>query len=332
MNRPTIKDVANKAGVSVGLVSMVLNAKRDENGKFNCPVKEETAQKVLDAVRELDYKANRQAAGLRRGKMKTIAVIVPDISNKFFADIAGHLEEAAFKEGYTVIFCSSSESVERLSSLVDSLYSSNVDGMIIAPCANSGQIVRKTAEMGIKIVIMDRLLPGLDQIPSIALDNIRAGEMAARSFSRKGCTRIGVICYDTMISSLRDRIEGFKQEADRLGMEHCVTFLPYNSDTEVFKTTISTVVGSGADALFFPSNNAAVKGLAVANALGLSIPGDIAYLGFDDCDVFEVYSPRIPHISQSTKEFGEESFRMLIDLIEGREVKSKVLEPVLVND
>ena len=323
--------VPNRAGVSVGLVSMVLNAKRGANGKLDCPVKEETARKVLDAVRELDYKANRQAAGLRRGRMKTIAVIVPDISNKFFADIAGHLEEAAFREGYTVIFCSSSESVERLSALIDGLYSSNVDGMIIAPSADSEQVVRKTAEMGIKLVLMDRLLPGLEAIPSIALDNIKAGAMAARNFARNGRSKVGVICYDTLISSLRDRIEGFRQEAARLGIDCCVNFLPYNSDTQVFKSTISTVVENGADALFFPSNNAAVKGLAAANALGLSIPGNIDYLGFDDCDVCEVYSPKIPQISQSTKEFGIESFNMLLDLLEGREVNSKVLEPIFVN-
>ena len=99
------------------------------------------------------------------------------------------------------------------------------------------------------------------------------------------------------------------------------------------KRITRVIIGNknGADALFFPSNNAAVKGLAAANALGLSMPGNIDYLGFDDCDVFEVYSPKIPHISQSTKEFGIESFNMLLDLLEGREVNSKVLEPIFVN-
>lgn len=328
MRRPTIKDVANMAGVSVGLVSMVLNAKRDESGHLDCPVKESTAQKVMEAVAALDYKMNRQAAGLRSGRHKTIAVILPDISNKFFADIASQIEKVAYNEGYIVIFCSSSEDVNKLTHLVENFYCNNVDGMIIAPCAGSEEALRKITEKGLPVICLDRVFPGMEEIPSITLDNIKAGVMAADAFHQHGCKHIGVICFDTRISTLTDRLKGFVDEAHACGMDIDVRLLAYHSGLEEFKKVIVKLLENGVDALFLPSNNVAVKALVALHTLDIAISEKIAFIGFDECEIFEI--AKVSRITQSTEDFGRESFGMLLKLIEGESVDSITLEPTFV--
>jgi len=102
MKRITIRDVAREAGVSVTLVSFVMNAKRDKDGRLDCPVNPETAKRVLKVAERLGYRRNFAAASLRSGKSNTIAVIPTDISNKFFAGISRCIEDMAHKYGYTV--------------------------------------------------------------------------------------------------------------------------------------------------------------------------------------------------------------------------------------
>ena len=147
MKRITIRDVAREAGVSVTLVSFVMNAKRDKDGKLDCPVNAETAKRVLRVAQELGYRRNFAAASLRSGKSNTIAVIPNDISNKFFAGISRQIEDAAHKLGYTVFFASSEESAEHLSAAIDAVTAHNVDGIIVAPVTRQKISIRRTTRV-----------------------------------------------------------------------------------------------------------------------------------------------------------------------------------------
>ena len=135
MKRVTIKDVAKEAGVSVTLVSFVMNAKVREDGRLDCPVSAETAEKVLEVAKRLGYKRNPAAASLRSGRTNTIAVIPTDISNKFFAGLARYIEDRSNLYGYTVLFGSSDENAAKLGDVMDAVLAYNVDGIIVAPVA-----------------------------------------------------------------------------------------------------------------------------------------------------------------------------------------------------
>ena len=134
MKKVTIRDVAREAGVSVTLVSFVMNAKMGKDGRLDCPVNPVTAARVLDVAKRLGYRRNNAAASLRSGRSHSIAVIVSDIANPFFADICRSLERFADKEGYTAIFTSSEEDPQKLSRLVETMVGYNVEGLIVAPC------------------------------------------------------------------------------------------------------------------------------------------------------------------------------------------------------
>ena len=163
MKRITIRDVAREAGVSVTLVSFVMNAKRDKDGNLDCPVNPETAKRVLQVAQKLGYRRNFAAASLRSGKSNAIAVIPNDISNKFFAGISRCIEDKARSMGYTVFFASSDESSERLESVIDAVLAHNIDGMIVAPCTGGEAAINKAIDAKVPVVLLDRDFPFLAQ-------------------------------------------------------------------------------------------------------------------------------------------------------------------------
>lgn len=126
--RVTIKDIASEAGVSTTLVSFVMNNK--VNGQKTYRVNEETAQRILDIAARLNYQPNNAARTLRNGKTNTIGVIVSDISNKFFADIARCIEDCAYKNKYTVLFGSTDENPKKLENLIAVARNKGIDGLI----------------------------------------------------------------------------------------------------------------------------------------------------------------------------------------------------------
>ena len=132
LKKVSLKDIAEAAGVSTALVSFVLNGKKKEYR-----VGEETAKRILKIAQEMNYQPNIAAKSLRSGRTKTIGVVVSDISNPFFSQLARILEDEATKRGYTVLFGSSDEDTEKMDRVVSNLIIKGVDGLIIVPCENS---------------------------------------------------------------------------------------------------------------------------------------------------------------------------------------------------
>ena len=156
--RVTIKDIASEAGVSTTLVSFVMNNK--VNGQKTYRVNEETAQRILDIAARLNYQPNNAARTLRNGKTNTIGVIVSDISNKFFADIARCIEDCAYKNKYTVLFGSTDENPKKLENLIAVARNKGIDGLIIVPCEGSEEAILAVTRQNIPIVLLDREVSG----------------------------------------------------------------------------------------------------------------------------------------------------------------------------
>ena len=152
--RVTIKDIATEAGVSIALVSFVMNNKAD--GKDTYRVNKETAQRILEVAQKLNYQPNNAARTLRSGKTNTIGVIVSDISNKFFADIARCIENHAYKHKYTVLFGSTDENPQKLENLIEVFRNKGIDGLIVVPCEGADEIIRDIAHQNIPLVLLDR--------------------------------------------------------------------------------------------------------------------------------------------------------------------------------
>ena len=198
--RVTIKDIATEAGVSIALVSFVMNNKAD--GKETYRVNKETAQRILEVAQKLNYQPNNAARTLRSGKTNTIGVIVSDISNKFFADIARCIENHAYKHKYTVLFGSTDENPQKLENLVEVFRNKGIDGLIVVPCEDADEIIRDIARQNIPLVLLDREVPDLE-VNSVVLNNRRAGYETTEALIRRGFTRIEMISYSMGLSNIR---------------------------------------------------------------------------------------------------------------------------------
>lgn len=331
MKKVTIKDVAREAGVSVTLVSFVMNAKMGKDGRLDCPVNPDTAARVLKVAKKLGYRKNAAAASLRSGRSNTIAVVTTDISNKFFAGISRYIEDKAYSYDYTVLFGSSDEKASRLDSVIDTVLSYNVDGIIIAPVAGCGPSIEKALDAKVPVVLLDRDIEGLSGVGKVLLDDVAAGRMATELLMNNGYKRIEMISYTLGISSLSEREEGYKQfmhEHNLAANIHYTTYGVADGDVERF---IEDALARGVEAFFLPTYSLCAKVLSICKNRGLRIPEDIAIVGFDESDIYTLYNTTVSHLVQPLQVLGEKSVEVLHDMIE--EIDSErtvILKPTMI--
>jgi len=336
MNKPpiiyskavTIRDVAEKAGVSISLVSFVLNAKRGPNGEYLCSASRKTAEKIVEAARSLGYRANKAATSLRSGRTDTIGVVVADISNICFGDISRKIENMAFEAGYLTMISSSEDKLERMTNILEKFVQSGVDGVIVVPCAGSEEAINNIKESGIPVVLIDRDL-GVDGVGRVLLDNEKAGRIAARSLIERGSKHIVMVRYETSVATTLDKEKGYALELCEHGFEPRVEILSRASMDKDMVSVLKLCKYEGADALIFPSNTLTVSGVSAINRLHYKIPEDFEVVGFDQENVSGVYTPGISFVDQPTNLVAEYSFNMLRAAIsDGTALSSIVLNPL----
>lgn len=333
MKRVTIKDVAQEAGVSVTLVSFVMNAKARSDGRLDCPVSQEKAERVLQVAKRLGYKRNPAAASLRNGRTNTIAVIPTDISNKYFAGISRYIEDRSNKYGYTVLFGSSDESATKLESVIDAVLTYNVDGIIVAPVEGGEYAIRKAIDMNVSVVLLDRDAEGLEGVGKVMLDDVKAGWMATEEFIKNGFSKIEMISYTLAISSLKQRETGYLSSMTEHGLAeyikvHHTTYATVDKDIE---DIVDDMIARGVEGIFLPTYSLSAAALTIIKKKGLRVPQDIAVVGFDRSKIYSLFSPSVAHVLQPQKELGECAVDVLHEMIEYKiEGRSILLKPMLV--
>lgn len=332
MKRITIRDVAREAGVSVTLVSFVMNAKRDKDGRLDCPVNPDTAKRVLQVAQKLGYRRNFAAASLRSGKSNTIAVIPSDISNKFFAGISRCIEDRAHQYGYTVFFASSDESAQKLGEVMDAVLAHNIDGVIVAPCTGGEAAIQKAIDSKVPVVLLDRDIEGFGGVGKVLLNDVEAGRMATSLLIERGFKNIEMISYTLGISSLSEREAGYRKammdhDLYDNARVHYTTYGDAANDVERF---IKNAVERGVDAFFLPTYSLSAMALSAMKKLGLKTPENLAVLGFDESDIYYLYETTVSHIVQPLKALGEKSVEVLVSMIQGKDAESIILNPELI--
>ena len=299
--RVTIKDIATEAGVSIALVSFVMNNKAD--GKETYRVNKETAQRILEVAQKLNYQPNNAARTLRSGKTNTIGVIVSDISNKFFADIARCIENHAYKHKYTVLFGSTDENPQKLENLVEVFRNKGIDGLIVVPCEGADEIIRDIARQNIPLVLLDREVPDLE-VSSVVLNNRRAGYETTEALIRRGFTRIEMISYSMGLSNIREREEGYRRcmQAHEMGENAVIHHLRHDKFAKI-EEIIREARQRRVEAFLFATNTLAGQGLSAIFRNGWRVPQDFA----------------IAYVRQPIERFGTEALDLLIKSIEQRD-------------
>lgn len=306
----TIKDIAKAANVSVTTVSFVLNDKGEKMG-----ISGEVIKKVLKVAEEMNYKPNMIASSLRTGKTRSIGLIVEDISNQFFSELARVIEREAVQSNYRVFYCSTGGDDTRAVELVDSLLQANVDGFIITPTASMKTTIDRLTELQRPVVLIDRYFEG-QNVSHVVLDNLDGAYTATQYLLGKGFKKIGFITNLSELVQMHLRKQGYIQALTEAGLydESRILDLEYHITEEerIEKICDFLSAATDIDAVLFGANYLLLAGLQSFKKLGLEIPKDKAVISFDDHDSFRLHSPSITVLSQPIEEMGKKTVRLLM--------------------
>jgi LacI family transcriptional regulator len=321
--RVSLKDIANKVGVSAALVSYVMNGQEKEKR-----VGREVVEKIRKAAEELNYQPNQIARSLRMKSTKTIGLIVADIANPFFGQLARIIENEAANFGYTVIFGSSDEDMNKSEALVNSLLNRQVDGFIIVPTEGSDGQIRALMKRKIPLVLVDRYFPDINT-NHVILNNFQATYDATIQLVDSGIKNITMIAYKSELIHMKERIRGYREAMiasgliDNVKVEE-IRYESYKEDMDkAFEKILKgpkTTIG-----LIFATNALSVSGLYSMRSNCLKIPEDIAFIGFDGGESFDLFNPPLSFVQQPLEEIGKEAFSLLLGLINGSAKTTQVM-------
>jgi LacI family transcriptional regulator len=308
-----MKDVAAVAGVSIGTVSNVLNRPH--------LVSEATRLRVQAAILELGFVRNETARQLRAGSSRTIAYVVLDAANPFFNDVARGVEEVARDEGMVVYLCNSNQDGLREREYLERLREQRVQGVLITPIDPNGE---RLAEMagngGVPVVLVDCHAQD-DTRCSVAVDDVLGGQLAIEHLVETGHERIAFIGGPMTVQQVRDRYQGARDALAKAGAADLLVF-----DTEALVVAEGRRAGERLLAMpperrptaAFCANDLLALGLLQAmTRFGLSVPGDLAVVGYDDIEFAEAAAVPLTSVRQPRELLGRTAARLLLEEASG---------------
>jgi DNA-binding LacI/PurR family transcriptional regulator len=311
--RPTIKEVARLANVAVGTVSNVITG--------SVPVSEELQQRVLTAIRELDYHPNHVARSLKTSRTRTLGIIVPDLTISFYPQVIRGAETAARQRKYSLIAVNSYDSAERQEELLSLLRSERVEGILLVAAAAPAQtaVVARVVEAGIPVVCLDRILDKI-HVDSVSVEDAAAAQMGVEHLAAMGNRRIAIITGPMTLKNERDRLRGCRTAMRRAKLtldELMVWHGDLNRDhVAALCSERLHNPATRPDAIFSTNGPTGLGVLRALRDCGLRTPEDIRFATFDELVVEDVFSPSITTVVQPSYEIGSRAAEILLSRIE----------------
>jgi len=323
----TIKDIAEEADVSVTTVSRVLNDKPD--------VSPNTRKNVLEKINELGYKPNSIARGLALQKTNTLGLIIPDISNPFFPDIARGVEDMANQKGYSVIFCNTDNEQKKEKEAIDLMKEKQVDGILLSLSTTNEKELKNLRKLEYPIVQIDRKIPNINY-PSITIDNVKSAYTATKYLIKNGHKKIAHITGDLETITGSQRLKGFKKAIFEKNLNLNKSYIKNGdySKKSGYQNMLALLKSNNPPTAVFIANDLmAVGAYQAVFKLNLSIPKDISIIGHDDIDVTKLVNPTLTTMSQPKYQLGNEAVQLLINEIESNKLSNEeiILNTNLIN-
>ena len=307
----TIKDVAALAGVSVATTSRVLSG--------NPATSADARSRVHAAAAELDYHPNAQARALRSTRTHAIGLLVPDVRNPFFADLAHTVEQAALVHGFATLLGNANERKDQQDRYLDNLIARRVDGIIVAPLGDGSGSIRSVVGREIPAVFIDRTIEGID-LPSVTTDSDTGIREAVDHLAALGHTRIGYIAGPQSTSTGRERYASFVRAAGARHLSLDPALIVFGDfQAESGSTAVRTLLAlhEPPTALLVADSPMAIGAIGAIQKLGLRIGTDVALVSFDDIDWLALLDPPVSVIAHSVADMGRIAVDMLRTVIDG---------------
>lgn len=306
--RATIREVAERADVSIATVSHVLNRTRF--------VSRETQQKVLQAIRELHYLPNTTAKSLRRRKTNTIGVIMCDLENPFMTEIFRGIESVLTKHGFDLLVTNTNYDQTREQNALEMLYGKQVDGTILIPSRGGDVDLTLFLNFGIPLVVLDKQVTGEGVMDFVDVTNKQGAKELVQHLFKLGHKKIGIIAGPQNASTGKERLAGALEAIEEAGLtqDHVDIFegdFLKNSGVEATKYFISHL--SPPSVIFACNYSMGIGAFETLNELGLKIPQDIGFVLFDDLPWFAHFSPPLTTVFQPAFDIGKVGAELLVE-------------------
>ncbi|TGQ37358.1 MULTISPECIES: LacI family DNA-binding transcriptional regulator [unclassified Mesorhizobium] len=323
--RPSIHDVASRAGVSAATVSKVMQGVTT--------VRPENAQRVYDAVEFLGYRVDPLASDMRRAKRRIIGAIMPEFESEFFGSMITELEGLAEQRGYTLVAASSRESEAREKEILARMHDWRVAGVVLAPVRNEhGPAAGFMKLNGMTGVLIDRVLAD-DAFDTVSADSAAASAEVARELLSKGHRHILVVGLGHQAATVRARLDGFRTKALQLVPDIRIDVVLSESDVEPLRSLLRDYFAKGErpTAVYSLFLKGTLVVLSEFRRRGWHCPDDISLVGFDDAEWMQVTWPAIAAVVQPVREIASNAVDVLFRRIEGEGGPPKArLEPCKV--
>jgi LacI family transcriptional regulator len=305
--RPTVREVAQLAGVGMITVSRVMN---------NQPsVRPATRKRVLAAIAQLGYRRNEAARMLMGHRATMIGLIVPDLSDSFFASCAQTIQHVAASYGYMTLVAASERSSDLEIEQAESMAGRNLAGIILVTSTQKGDPrLQALQASGLPIVALDRPIPGL-QADAVVTEDLLGAELGVRHLIEHGHKRIACVGYDTAVYTLVERIEGYSRAMRSAGLTPRV-FPDVPSYEDVTNWVAKVMKGKDAPTAIFSLNPVnSCRLLQAMKEAGISIPNDVALVGFGDFEFSSLVSPPLTTVASFPAEMARRAMLLLFDRI-----------------
>lgn len=316
MARITMKDVAEKAGVSKSTVSQYLNGRFEYMG-------DETKQRIQAAVEELGYRPNYVARSLKQKRTSMIGVIVANIVHRFSTEVSRAIEDLCHENDIHAIVCNADDNPGKEKKYIEMLRAKQVDGMIIFPTGENEEIYRNMVEEKYPVVFMDRKIEDMS-IDTVVVNNTEAACNVVRHLIERGHERVGFVSPPLLISTRRERLEGYRKALSEQGIsihEHDVK----NSEIQEMQRELRKMFDqpSPPTALFAANDLVLLEVLRFIKENRMDVPDELALIVFDNIPYAELMSPTLTTVRQPAFEMGKYAAQLLVEKIE----KTRKAEP-----
>jgi len=322
----TMKQVAEKAGVSTTTVSHVINNTR--------VVSEDARERVLSVIQELRYIPSAVARSLKNDRTHTIGMMIPNNSNPYFAELIQGIEDASFELGYNIILCNSYDDPKKQAAYIRVLMEKRIDGLILVSSGSDEDLSMLLANEVIPKVLVDREVTGV-AADLIEADHVQGAYEATRYLISLGHKRIACVAGpDTLLPS-GGRVAGYQRALKEAGITVCDDFIVHSDFTSeggfnAFQKLLT--LDSKPTAIFASNDLMAIGGICAANQAGVKIPQDLSVIGYDDIALASFSTPPLTTIAQPKYQIGQLTAKTLVERISNpdSQVRRTMLTPELV--
>jgi DNA-binding LacI/PurR family transcriptional regulator len=314
-----MKEIAERAQVSLGTVSNVVNGTR--------PVRERLRERVREAIRSLGYHPSQLARGLRRNSTNMLGMVIPDITNPFFPGVVRGVEDVAFKGSYRVVLCNTDNDPAKEQAYLDELRSYRPAGLLVIPAAESNL----SAELGpptpssVAVVCIDRR-PADWKGDAVMVANEQGAFQATEHLLKMGHIRLATICGPSHLTNAVERLAGFRKALAKQGLRIAPEFIQeakFDRESGYRSTMILLNMLPRPTAIFAANDLLALGALMAARELGLNCPKDVSIIGFDNLDIGMFTDPALSSVHQPGYQMGVRAARLILERIKGKKGRAQ---------